>query len=411
MGKQLQCAIQSVRGRLRIRLPRKLFDGAQRDLYLGLNDTPENRQVAQAIKQLIDSDAAIGAFDRELEKYQNFKEIALKNFNAPPPPKVQTTATEGKLRQSSVEAPTIESKPDTKLRQEPVEQLTLLELWRNYTAYKMPRLAKNTRANYRSLERHLEHLGNVPIDKHHAICDYFVGHSELGIPQIKKHLTLLKSCYEWALERELINCKPFSLPKLKAPNNRQARPFSADERRLIIESFISDEQYSYYAPFVSFCFFTGCRLSEAIGLQWGQIENDCSSIRFDRAYVRGELRPTKTNEVRTFPCNQSLRGLLLSVRPDGVKPDVLVFPALGGGYINDGNFARRAWRGGIVRSLADEGRIRFYERPYSMRSTFISLALENGVPIASVAQLVGNSVEVISSNYAGVTGRLEVPDF
>ena len=78
---------------------------------------------------------------------------------------------------------------------------------------------------------------------------------------------------------------------------------------------------------------TGCRTSEAIGLQWKHIRRDCTGITFNETLVRkgtgtARLRKaTKTNRARFFPCNGDLQNLLLAVRPEDYKPDMLVFPS------------------------------------------------------------------------------------
>jgi integrase len=62
-------SVESFRDRLRIRLPRQLFDGKQKYLSLGLPDTELNRRAAKAKVKLIESDIALERFDYTLEKY------------------------------------------------------------------------------------------------------------------------------------------------------------------------------------------------------------------------------------------------------------------------------------------------------------------------------------------------------
>ena len=62
-------SVESFQGRLRLRLPRQLFDGKQKYLTLGLPDTDLNRRTAQAKAKLIESDIALERFDYTLAKY------------------------------------------------------------------------------------------------------------------------------------------------------------------------------------------------------------------------------------------------------------------------------------------------------------------------------------------------------
>ncbi|MFB2983876.1 Arm DNA-binding domain-containing protein [Microseira sp. BLCC-F43] len=62
--------MSSHRGMLRLQLPRHLFGGQQKYLYLGLADTPTNQRAAQDKAQAIASDIAFNRFDFTLERYR-----------------------------------------------------------------------------------------------------------------------------------------------------------------------------------------------------------------------------------------------------------------------------------------------------------------------------------------------------
>ena len=55
--------------RLRLSLPRQLFGGKQKFIYLGLSDSPENRKLAEAKAWVIESDIRYERFDNTLAKY------------------------------------------------------------------------------------------------------------------------------------------------------------------------------------------------------------------------------------------------------------------------------------------------------------------------------------------------------
>jgi integrase len=61
--------IEVFQGRLRLRLPRQLFEGRQKYLTLGLPDSAVNRRMAEAKAKLIESDIALERFDHTLVKY------------------------------------------------------------------------------------------------------------------------------------------------------------------------------------------------------------------------------------------------------------------------------------------------------------------------------------------------------
>ncbi len=62
--------IESFRGRLRLHLPRQLFNGQNKYLTLGLTDTPENRNLAEQKAHQIELDIQADDFDETLAKYK-----------------------------------------------------------------------------------------------------------------------------------------------------------------------------------------------------------------------------------------------------------------------------------------------------------------------------------------------------
>jgi integrase len=115
-------------------------------------------------------------------------------------------------------------------------------------------------------------------------------------------------------------------------------PFSKEERDAIINAFknntysskFAPTPHSYYAPYIQFLFYTGCRPEEAIALQWKHISAGCQRIQFKEAVpsdngIRGQ---TKTGKTRTFPCNPKLQEFLGSIKPESPLPNDLAPPPL-----------------------------------------------------------------------------------
>ena len=235
----------------------------------------------------------------------------------------------------------------------------------------------------------------------------------------KRLLTQLSACCKWALNSGLISENPFDgmalevkLPKNTTHNqDKEIDPFTAAERDAIIQAFEKNCYYSYYAPFVSFLFKTGCRPSEAIALQWRHISHDFRLITFEQSAVISEKglisrKGLKTQESRRFPANAPLQALLMSLKSEGCTPESLVFPSPDGKFIDFHNFRNRAWLT-ILRGLLTI----HYRKPYQTRHTFITLALDNSLDAKDVARLVGNSPEIIYRHYAGNKRELFVPEF
>jgi len=57
--------------------------------------------------------------------------------------------------------------------------------------------------------------------------------------------------------------------KINVPESEEdgIDPFDRVEIAAIVQGFESDRYFKHYTPFVKFLFMTGCRTSEAVGLQ------------------------------------------------------------------------------------------------------------------------------------------------
>ena len=63
-------SVEVFQGRLRLRLPRQLFDGKQKYLTLGLSDTKINLKIVEAKAQETQTDIVLEQFDYALDKYR-----------------------------------------------------------------------------------------------------------------------------------------------------------------------------------------------------------------------------------------------------------------------------------------------------------------------------------------------------
>ncbi|MEY3297145.1 MAG: hypothetical protein RLZZ597_405 [Cyanobacteriota bacterium] len=238
---------------------------------------------------------------------------------------------------------------------------------------------------------------------------------------IKKQVIILNDFGNWVQQNKLVDAgweNPFTgltemchpVPPLKVP------PFSEAEIKQIIGTFRDDRYYAHYTDYVRFLFMTGCRTSEAIGLQWKHIRRDCTGIMFNETLVRkgtgtARLRKaTKTNRARFFPCNVDLQNLLLAIRPEDYKPDMLIFPSPKGKPIDATNFLNRAWQS-ILKKCGMTQENGLYRTQYNTRHTFISHMLAKGMSVIEVAKLTGHDPKVLLEHYAGLISQIEVPTF
>lgn len=340
-------------------------------LSLGLPDTPINRKVAEQKARQIELDFVSGNFDSSLDKYR----------------------TEG----------------ITPKKQPPVTQvLTLKSLWEQYVDYRAPGVSPSTLTNtYGPVSSHIR---KCKIDGLKEPLKFRKKLPQVTTEdQVRRTLMELSAACDWGIKHELVDCNPFEGMYLEINKKKPPPPvaFTKEERDLVILTFENDKRpginYRFYAPFVKFLFWTGCRPCEAIGLRWGSVLPDCSRVHFHESIVEisgrlEEREEDKTAVKRWFSCPGKLQDLLQSIRPEDPAPDALVFPSPKGKAMTASNFRDRAWSK-IMIQLGLEFKEGIKMTPYNCRDTFITMQALAGHSSTTIARWVGNSSKVIEERY------------
>lgn len=347
-------------------------------LAVGKADTDAARIAAEARAQEINSDILFGRFDESLARYS------------------QTHADRVAAAKQG---------------------LDLREVWEKYKIHQKRRAAKTTQKdNWRTVDRCLDKL-----TPEQTLLDC----SELVLPKllqtysagtIRRSLAEINAACNWAVETKLIKNNPYvklakQLPK-QQQGDRAREIFTAAEIKKILAAMRAKKAATFYANYVEFLALTGFRPEEAIALTWDDLtagENGKLSIRVNKAHSKGELKGTKTNERRDFPCNQQLTKFLANL-PKTPNLHNLIFPSPKGTYIDQHNFAGRYWLP-VVRGLAADKKIKQYLPCYNLRHSFITRLVREGLDVATIANLVGNSPKMIFEHYLSANTKLELPEF
>jgi len=347
------------------------YQGKRIYLSVGLPDSKPNRTYAQSIAATIQMDIMTGNYDVTQSKYKLFQ----------PEPKAGA-----------------------------LEKLELLDLWSKYVEYKRPQVSLNTIAHtYHQVESWLKKMPYTSVDDAINIRGYLLKHSTPD--STRRVLNGLSACCQWAIKSRLLDRNPFDglAAGLTKKTKKEIEYFTEKERAQIIDYFRLYD--SDYAALVEFMFRVGCRPSEALALEWGDISEGFDLIVFSRALTSNEYgskvsvkNGLKTQATRTVPCGKTLVAFLQSIAPEDREPKDLVFPAPNGGYIDIGNFGNRHWTP-MLKTLNLKHR-----SFYKVRHSAITHALDT-LDAKDVAALVGNSADVIYRRYAGVREDLRTPDF
>jgi integrase len=225
-----------------------------------------------------------------------------------------------------------------------------------------------------------------------------------------KKLSYLRTCGDWAKSEGLLSANPWLKVRPRNGTKEIIKPFSRDEATKIIASF--EKSYPAWTPFAKFLFLSGCRMSEAIGLQWKHVDFErgeiciCESLaqRKDGNGYERVRKSTKTGSVRFLEINAELAKLLEQVSPASKNSEDLVFknPA-GTSHIDSNNFRDR-WKKVLAAANIP------YRRPHVIRHSFASHAIEQGCPLTGVAYLLGHSdTRMVAQTYGHLINRPSLP--
>lgn len=290
--------------------------------------------------------------------------------------------------------------------------LTLVETWNLYVDYLRPQRSPSTMAN--QFKWWSKAITECPygLDQPAKVRDWILG--ERTPDSARRFMVALNACGKWAVSVGHLSSNPFEGVRIKLTkkhDRREIYPFTAQERDRVIQALGEDVTWCFYQRLIAFLFFTGCRPSEAIALEWPTVSADMKFITFEQAAVineRGQIRikkGLKRQDKRKIKVSDRVRECL-SDRGNG-----LVFRSpKQGKIINMRNVARRVWLPVLERCAIEPRNL------YQCRHTFVTLALKGtderkGLTVQDVAKIVGNSPEVIYRYYAGTSADLDLPDW
>lgn len=294
----------------------------------------------------------------------------------------------------------------------------LIEIWERYKDLNKNRIAATSQACWwKDVDRYLSQTPEdlISLDKAQEFLQYLqTRYAASTINTLFR--SFLHPAINSGIQSELVKSNPFYKLIFPKQVKKPIQCYEPEEIKLILDAFAkniynpksSRYKHSYYYPYVSFLSLVGCRPEEALALvkEDIRVKNDRTYIRFNKSYSKGILLPhTKTHEIRLFPVNEQLKALLNVIS----KKQGLLFPGVKGGYINHHRWRESNWRK-VVNGLVDDGLIESYLKPYSLRHSFITRLVREGVDIATIGRISGNSPETIIKHYLAAKQDFNLPE-
>ena len=238
---------------------------------------------------------------------------------------------------------------------------------------------------------------------------------------VESYLCPARGAFDYAMRRGQVNGNPCNLLRgsdLPEKAKRRAHEWTDEEiaRLLAASERIGRARTSRhdYSPMLKLAVYTGLRLGEVVGLEWGDVDlGDKPVIEIRRQFTRyGEVTAPKTrNSIRRVPLwpeavavlHEQRKRAFASGRAQANDP---LFLGRNGTRIAHRNIQRRGFT-----PARDAAGLPAHLRFHDLRHAFASLAAHRGVPVTFLSNVMGHAnVGVTQSVYVHLYGREDAED-
>lgn len=251
-----------------------------------------------------------------------------------------------------------------------------------------PKTLKSYRDNLNAFARRVDkHVSSINADD---IREYIGYLSDRGLADstLQLHVNILRSFFAWMNLEDIIKKNPMlKIKSLKVDKLRARRPLTAEQ----LEKLRDECQTYKEKALVEFMVSSGCRLSEVIGIQVEQVNWHERSV-----VVLG-----KGNKERTVYFSVRAKVMLQAYLEQRRGGEAL-FASSRAPY---GPMQDRAVQK-ILKALGERAAIPQRVHPHILRHTFASNAINAGMDITIIQQLLGHSDPKTTLIYAELSPRM-----
>lgn len=277
------------------------------------------------------------------------------------------------------------SKRANEFRKTRPDRYTIKEALKSWLQRNQAKLQKSTLQDYNSAIYH--HL--IPTFGDFTIAELTASKvkewlSELPCSNKRKSniLTPLRQTFEELYHDEIIDKNPLQRVKNLPNITREPEPFTQDDIAKILSELTGQAR-----NLIQFAFHSGLRTSELIALRWQDVDFENNRVFISNAYVRGQLKDTKTKSgKREVTLQPQAREALLNQHAFTGKQNEVVFydPHINQPWRNDQPIRKKVWIPALKKANIK------YRNPYQTRHTFASMLLSRGENPLWVAQQMGH---------------------
>ena len=294
--------------------------------------------------------------------------------------------------------------------------LTLLDYSRQWEKVVETSLEKKTLRSYEQILRlHLiPTFGSIPIRKLHRnaikilLSDKLRG--GLSSNTVRLIYATLRTILNAAIDDGLIKVNPAAgigrkLKLSTAPSHREEeiKAFDRNQLAAFLDQARSNAKTPYFELFLLMSR-TGLRPGEAYGLSWDDMDFTRREIRINKSLGMGKtIKATKTNRPRVVDMSETVHTVLqewrekceLEALGSGREMTPIIFTNKADGYLDESKVRK------VFKHILKAAKLLSHFIPYSLRHTFASQLLAEGVSVAYVSDMLGHSDIRLTVNLYG----------
>jgi len=343
--------------------------GRKRFLYPKLKWNASDLKKAEGILRILEGDIADGTFDPSLSKYKYKNQL--------------------KLREES----------NTPLSWLYGKYLSIMDIH--------PRTYRQKEYVIRNF---IDECGDKPPNRYdYNDIDLFLSKQLEKYPKsFNRKSNLLYDMFNYFWGCSLVDCNIVKIyldkAYIKKNNNQKNRIkiFADEEINKILAK--CQEYYPEWLNFVNFLFNTGCRLGEAVALQWQDVNFKTSEVTFNNTYDNEfGFNQAKAGNRRTIELDNNTHNLLYWHYYSDTPVNQFVFK-YHGKAINTHYFRNKVWKDILYQSKIT------YRKPYTIRHTFITNLLKKGIDPITISTVTGHTPNTLMKEYAHVLHKISLKD-
>ncbi len=211
-------------------------------------------------------------------------------------------------------------------------------------------------------------------------------------------LSILNMAFDYAYDREYVENNPCDrVKRVPAIDRKHADAFTKEEQRKLEQTIEAEDDDRLFG--IILCFYTGLRIGELLGLEWCDISEDCRILTISKTVYRGKDKngewqlciddPKTASSYRLIPLPQHISDHLCSLREKSNSRYV----------VQNKKGERMSIRSYqyIFERLTEKAGVRKLNF-HAIRHTFATRALENGVDIKTLSDIMGHKDASITLN-------------